>query len=339
MDLSTTMQLESLRSTAYRKSEVKAKRLSANDIARIAIRASHKRDQWLAEKVKSKEFILAEIPLSSVAIVDSFGELEIQASLDDTPIIVDVNKNKIGRTTGRRSYVPKVIVIEGAARHNAYRLSGSSLMKAWVGAEAAVILGLMADHQFGSDELRQKLGELLREKYVPKKKNGETIGPYPYISEVYPFENYFVYSYDANLYKQAFTCDIKKRQCKFDGDPEQVVQKFVELGKDVDATKKQTSMEKTLKMAAMPSVAKMATPSRPGNAVGTTGRMPMSRPGVDTTQTSPRFINPNFKANSVVQRTKPFGNVASKKDGFTYNRTSPGSGVGPRVFQTGRKTK
>lgn len=282
MDLRASIELESIRTPIFRKNENKVQRLSAKDLARRVIHASSERKEWL-RKVSSKEFILAEIPISSAVVIDGNGKFDLKASLDDKPIVVDSNKNKAGRIS-RGDYFPPVIVIEGAARHNAARFKGKSKVQAWIGSDVLKVLKIHADDQFGAQELNDKLSELLREKYVPKKKStGETLGPYPWMREVYPFELYFVYNYEGKLYKQKFTCDMKKRTCKFDGEPIEVKQEYVDLAG-------QTSMERTYNKFI-------------GNQVGQIGR-----------------------------------NI--------YNRSAPGTGVGPKVnipvnprSELGRKTK
>src|SRR5712675_269209 len=245
MDLRASMAVTEKLNTNNSKAEVIFSKISADEVARIAIHASHERNSWLKNNVTSKEFVLVEIPLSSVAILENpSGKLDLRAALDTTPLFIDINKRRQGRTNS--GFIPSVIVIEGAARHTAARLNGKNSLKAWVGIEAAKVLKIYADHQFGAQELNSKIQEQLRQKLVKKKGNGETIGPYPWVSEVYPFENYFIYSYDGDLYKQQYKCDIKKRTVTFTGDAEQVIQKYVDLNA------KQTPMEKAMKMSAMP---------------------------------------------------------------------------------------
>lgn len=247
MDIRGSMDLEQLSTPSISKASQKVKKISAEEVVRNVISASHDRKKWLSEHVTSKEFMLADIPLNSVAALNSFdGKLDLRASLDEDPIVVDVNKKKVGRTSGKSGFIPSVIVIHGAGKHAAMRLKGKATIKAWVGAEAATLLGLMADHQFGAQELQSKLSELLREKLGPKKSNPNSIGPYPYIQEVYPFEDYFIYSCEGKLWKQDYKCDIKKRTVTFDGQPEQVVQKYVDLDANM------TQMDKAMKMSDVP---------------------------------------------------------------------------------------
>jgi hypothetical protein len=249
MDIRASIEMEGLRATSASKNLQKIKKISAVEMVRTVISASHKRKKWMSDNVTSREFILADIPLNSVATLNSFdGKFSLKASLDDDPIVVDVNKQRTGRTA--KQYLPPVIVIHGSGKHAVTRLKGKSTIKAWVGAEAARVMGLLAaDSQFGSNELQNKLSEILREKIGPKKNN--VAGPYPYIIEVYPFEDYFIYQFEGKMFKQDYKCDIKKRVTTFEGEPEQVIQKYVDLDANM------TSMEKAIKMSDVPRQAPM----------------------------------------------------------------------------------
>jgi len=255
MDIRASMEMEGLRATSASKSLQKVKKISAVEIVRNVISASHERKKWMSDNVTSREFILADIPLNSVATLNSFdGKLSLKASLDDEPIIVDVNKQRKGAT---KRYTPPVIVIHGSGKHAATRLKGKSTIKAWVGAEAARIMGLTAaDSQFGAQELQSKLSEILREKLGPKKGKGDISGPYPYIVEVYPFEDYFIYQFEGKMYKQDYKCDVKKRTVSFEGDAEQVVQKYVDLDANM------TPMDKAIKMSDVPRQAPMGNKAK-----------------------------------------------------------------------------
>lgn len=242
MDIRASMDIESLATASISRTAKKVTKLPAVDVVRQVISASHERKDWMKKNVSSKEFILAEIPLSSVATLKSLNEkLDLKASLDDSPIVVDVNKNKAGQLSGRSKYYPPVIVIHGSGKHFAYRLRGKDKIKAWVGIDAVRLMRLQADSQFGAQELQSKLSEIMREKLGPKKNN--IAGPYPYIVEVYPFEDYFIYQFEGKMWKQDYKCDVKKRVVTFDGDPEQVIQKYVDLDANM------TPMDKAMKQS------------------------------------------------------------------------------------------
>lgn len=268
MDLQASLELESLRTPIFRRTEEKITSLSTKDLMSRVIRASDSKQRELSKSIFSKKFIFAEIPISSVAVIDDRSKFDIKASKQkNVPIVVDINKHKKGKSAG--SYFPPVIVIEGSSQHNTARFSGATKIQAWVGEKALRVLRIYADDQFGAQELNDKISELLREKYVPKKKSGESLGPYPWIKEVYPYEDYVIYQYEGKLFKQKYSCDVKKRTVKFDGDTTEVRQEYVDLAS-------QSSLTKTYN---------------------------------------------NFVGNQAVKST----------GGFIYNKTSPGSGVGPRI--------
>ena len=188
---------------------------------------------WAREWLQSEKFLLLDLPLHFAACprraYDS-GKVQgcMRAAADSQePIVVDVNKQRIGGAMG--GYYPPVIVVDGVHRHAAGRLQGRETIKAWVGDLAAQALGLTirADHQFGSSELQKKIQEQLDTQY-PK----DPVNPYsnrPYVSEVYPYENYFVYSQGGKQYRQSFKTSLKKRTVGLQNDPKEVTQKYVDL--------------------------------------------------------------------------------------------------------------
>ena len=190
--------------------------------------------EWQKDWLASEKFVLYDLPLNMVAvpyaIADSKTISMIQgaAPREMAPIVVDLNKQKVGQSS--KGFYPAVVVVDGAHRHKATAMQGHETIRAWVGELAAAKLNLIhADHQFGASELQSKLQEQLREKFKPKDGpigyNG--IGPTPWIKECYPFENYFVYSYDGDLYKQKYKANQKKRSVVLVGEPEEVVEKYV----------------------------------------------------------------------------------------------------------------
>ena len=96
------------------------------------------RDAWL----ESDRFILAEIGTEQVGVpfakkisrdkvykcISAAGDGDIE------PIVVDINRQQIGRTP--MGYVPKVIVVDGKHRHRAQVEMGKDKILAWVGERA-----------------------------------------------------------------------------------------------------------------------------------------------------------------------------------------------------------
>jgi hypothetical protein len=62
---------------------------------------------------------------------------------EETPIVVDYNRNQVGRTP--RGFVPQIIVIDGKHRFQAATLRGETHILAWVGEQAMeMVPALMA---------------------------------------------------------------------------------------------------------------------------------------------------------------------------------------------------
>ena len=100
------------------------------------------RDEWLV----SRRFRLLDIPLRFAACpmkADNASKVQgfIRAAAGSVePIIIDVNKKKLGRAAG--DYFPPAIVVDGKHRAAAHRLQGRETIRAWVGENAIMALGL-----------------------------------------------------------------------------------------------------------------------------------------------------------------------------------------------------
>jgi len=219
---------------------------------------------WQRDWLKSEKFYLLDIPLHFAACPryptdDSKVQGCMAASADSAePIIVDLNIHKVG--IAQAGYHPPVIVVDGVYRHAAGKLAGRETIRAWVGELAAQALKLTihADHQFGSNELRDKLGKCLSAQYQstsdngPVAESGSVYKPHPYIEEVYPLENYFVYSYDSKKYRQHYKTNLKSRTVKLVDGPKEVTQKYVDMAASAeDVAKKFRRFQVTSIEAAM----------------------------------------------------------------------------------------
>lgn len=229
MNLSQSLELEKFRRSNPQPPapKVVTNKRTADDLA--VMMAARTGARTIRDYMASKEFVLAEIRVGDTAVIRGRERIDMFAGkARKVPIVVDVNKNNLGKTP-TSAFTPKVIVIDGGIYASS---CGCETIMAWVGKDAIKhIPSLNADHQFGADELRTKLSEILREKYSPIGTSNNLNGPYAYIREVYPFENYFVYDYDGDSYRQKFKPNLKKRQVTFVDDPVKVVAKYV----DVDA--------------------------------------------------------------------------------------------------------
>lgn len=182
------------------------------------------KEAWLA----SERFTLARVPVSAVACPVAVRIRTIVGSRECS-IVVDVNKRGVGKA-GQTGYVPPVIVVSGQQRFEAAVARGDVRVNVWIGELAARRLRLLyADHQLGANELRQLLESELTGAY-PVPAPG-VAGERPWITEVYPLENYFVYAYEGRQYRQHYTIDIDTRSVAFGGEAKEVVQKFIEIQK------------------------------------------------------------------------------------------------------------
>ena len=99
-------------------------------------------ETWRKDWLASDKFVLAEIGVEQVGMPYAkkiSGEKVrriISASADGEmePIVVDVNRQQIGRTP--LGYVPKVIVVDGKHRHRSQIDMGKDRVLAWVGEKA-----------------------------------------------------------------------------------------------------------------------------------------------------------------------------------------------------------
>jgi len=102
----------------------------------------HTPDTWRKKWLPSQRFYLMRLPLNAAASpCDPRGRNLVLKKIharEDKPIIVDYNRNQVGRT--RYGYVPQVIVIDGKHRFEAAHLRGDTHIAAWVGELAAQAL-------------------------------------------------------------------------------------------------------------------------------------------------------------------------------------------------------
>jgi hypothetical protein len=255
------------------------------------------RKQWRKKWLASNRFMLVRVKASAIA--SPFRPSVVLASavkVSAEPLVVDLNMRAAGRTGS--GYVPEVIVVDGGDRHRRHIQAGNGIVWAWVGEKALKKMGhvIRADHDMGSNELRTKIDELLREKF---KKNDAKSSPCmssgAWVAEIYPFENYFVYSYEGKTYKQAYTVG-EKRAVSFTSQPVEVVTQFVPIGK---ATKVD---------AAMLSVPRQDMPQN-----GSANHMPM--PGVKGGKLYSAVSNPRGPRGLSIDPSV----------------SQPGSGIGPRT--------
>jgi hypothetical protein len=99
----------------------------------------HTPESWVRKWLPSKRFHLVRLPLNAAAMPcepkgDNLVLKKIHAQ-EEKPIVVDYNRNQIGKSM--HGFVPQIIVIDGKHRFKAAALRGQSHIMAWVGEIAA----------------------------------------------------------------------------------------------------------------------------------------------------------------------------------------------------------
>jgi hypothetical protein len=198
-------------------------------------------EQWLS----SRRFYLLQVPLTSLAapqsVVDPAHQMAVRGYINaaaTVPAIVDVNRNEVGRI--RTGYSPRVIMVAGAHNYRKAVAEGRQTLAAWVGELAAAALGIeiRADHQLGARELENKLRTALQPLGYNRLAVTEPSSPSPWVEEIFPLENYFIYTLGDKKFKQAYTVDLKRRAVSLTGEPTEVTQKYVAV-----PSTKQTPLE------------------------------------------------------------------------------------------------
>lgn len=99
----------------------------------------HSPESWARKWLPSGNFRLVRMPLNAAAMpcqpkIDNLVLKKIHA-MEDKPIIVDYNRNQVGKSM--HGFVPQTIVIDGKHRFKAAMLRGETHIMAWVGELAA----------------------------------------------------------------------------------------------------------------------------------------------------------------------------------------------------------
>ena len=172
----------------------------------------------------SRQFVLAKVGLLRAACPRELEAATANRALQNAIVIVS-NEKKVGRvaTTG---YVPTAVIVAGAARRGRYLDAGVAV--SWAFIEAGCGLEIRADHAIGSNELMAKLGTLVSERYGGALcETGYPGGGSPWVQEVYPFENYLIYNYKGQKYRQAYSINPTERDVALSNGSTPVEEKFV----------------------------------------------------------------------------------------------------------------
>ncbi len=147
MNLQSAKELSELRTPQPKKVEPKVR--SAVQVARRVFKLAasggfpyryQTPEGWAKKWLSSKEFVLMEIDINAAASPNKPKNparvahyLKCSIGSQD-PIVVDMNKRKVGKT--RLGYIPEVIVLDGKHRKQASIQNGRLTIMAWVGKRA-----------------------------------------------------------------------------------------------------------------------------------------------------------------------------------------------------------
>lgn len=148
MNINESLTMEKLQLRSTPKRDIK---ISASQIAKRIFRQSAEAGapyegmtskKWAKKWLASPEFVLTTISARyaapTVPAPSSVNKVieNMQAASDALdPIVVDVNKNRVGGAHGS-GYVPSVIIVDGKHRYFAELAKGRERIKAWVGVNA-----------------------------------------------------------------------------------------------------------------------------------------------------------------------------------------------------------
>lgn len=177
------------------------------------------------------DYVLARVNLVRAGCPKELMET-VENRADEMPIVIRRNVGRIGRlaTTG---YYPPAVIVAGAARRQKLFEAGHVASWAWIEKSAVPHLKIRADHAMSSAELMEGLTNLLMQRMFGLGPQGQPNQPmpgqaWPYIMEVYPFENYFVYRFGKSMYRQAYNIEPEARKLSLDGKPVEVRQRFMD---------------------------------------------------------------------------------------------------------------
>lgn len=172
-------------------------------------------------KLCAREFHLIRVGLVRAACPQELNNTPPNRLLG-APIVILRNHDKLGSIQAT-SYTPLGIIVAGAKTRAS--LLDEGYTRSWAYVEAGAV-EIQADDEIGSSELMQKLENLLNVRLYGS--NQPITGqPWPYIIEVYPFENYFIYQLKGQKYRQHFTLDPVERKVGLTGGAIAVNEKFV----------------------------------------------------------------------------------------------------------------
>ena len=165
--------------------------------------------------------------LGRINLMKAACPLEVQAEFGNQaasmPLVIVKNRQGFGHVLST-GYVPGAIMIAGAVRRNYLADEGRIHDYAWIEAGA---LDIQADDEISSQELMDKLTDLLNARILGPGKTALPGQACPWLCLVYPFENYFIYTYNGQKYRQNYLLDSVARTVKLSGGSVAVKEMFI----------------------------------------------------------------------------------------------------------------
>lgn len=174
-----------------------------------------------------------DVHLVKVGLVRAGCPREISTAIENTAINTAIVMTKNVKGLGRieaTNYTPEGVIVSGAYMRN--RLLECGVAVSWAFVQAGAVKNMNADDAISSNELMEKLTQLLQERTFGALKTPISGSPWPYIVEVYPFENYFIYTYKGQKYRQFYALDPIERKAALRGGSVPVAEKFVNANDD-----------------------------------------------------------------------------------------------------------
>lgn len=153
----------------------------------------------------------------------------LSAGQDEGELVIDLNVNKLRKT--KSGFVPKLLVISGLDTLKKHKRNGDLFCNAWVGQKVLNKMSIQADHEISSNELSSKIRDLISKTYSKKPSNTTPYSDstYAYVNEIYPFENYCIFTIKDDKYRQRYKLDPVLREIALDGKPTKVFEQYVDV--------------------------------------------------------------------------------------------------------------
>lgn len=174
-----------------------------------------------------------DVHLVKVGLVRAGCPRELGTTIENTAINTAIVMTKNMKGLGRieaTNYTPEGVVVSGAYIRN--RLLECGVAVSWAFVQAGAVKNMNADDAISCSELMEKLNTLLMDKTFGPLKGPISGSPWPYIVEVYPFENYFIFTYKGQKYRQFYALDPIERKAALRGGSVPVEEKFVNANDD-----------------------------------------------------------------------------------------------------------